>query len=160
MDPALEGWWTLRPSLPERSGRMVQNRINDAGASRRMLERLAPLWIVLRDAARGDASAAELWRSFSDRRATNIRELVASVATAASGLRGELTVDDTADIVWATDEPEVFVLLTNERDRSAEKYGQWLANRWTPDASAGGTQHRQGRTSQLLFEAAGKVILG
>src|SRR5690606_12491382 len=51
-----------------------------AGATREMLERLAPLFVALRDAAGTDVGARELWRRFSDRRAENMRTFVDDVA--------------------------------------------------------------------------------
>lgn len=102
-----------------------------AAACRRMLERLAPLWIVLRDASGSDTAAADLWRSFSDRRAANMRVLVADVAVAAGGLRDGLSVDEAADIVWATNGPEMFVMLTAERGWPPERFERWLADSWT-----------------------------
>lgn len=100
-----------------------------AGATRAMLERLAPLFVVLRDAAGTDDGARDLWRGFADRRARNMRTFVADVA-AAGGLRPGLTVEDAADVVWATNSPELFVMLTAERGWSADRYEAWLAEAW------------------------------
>lgn len=102
-----------------------------ATACRQMLERLAPLWIVLRDASGSDTAAADLWRSFSNRRAANMREFVADVAAAAGGLRDGLSVDDAADIVWATNGPEMFTMLTIERGWPPERFERWLADTWS-----------------------------
>lgn len=102
-----------------------------ATACRRMLERLAPLWIVLRDASGSDPAAADLWRSFSDRRAANMRAFVADVAAAAGGLRNALSVEEAADIVWATNGPEMFVMLTGERGWPPERFERWLADTWS-----------------------------
>ena len=58
-----------------------------------------------------------------------MRRLVEDVA-ATRGLRAGLTVDDAADFVWLTNSPEVYVLLTTERNWSAEHYERWLADLW------------------------------
>jgi AcrR family transcriptional regulator len=100
-----------------------------AAATRAMLERVAPLFVVLRDAAGTDAGARDLWRAFADRRARNMRQFVADVA-AAGGLRPGLSIDEAADVVWATNSPELFVMLTDERGWPADRYEQWLADAW------------------------------
>jgi hypothetical protein len=58
-----------------------------------------------------------------------MRTFVADVA-AAGGLRPGLTVEDAADVVWATNSPELFVMLTAERGWSADRYEAWLAEAW------------------------------
>lgn len=100
-----------------------------ARATAEMLERVAPLHVALRDAAAEDPSAAELWRSFSDRRAANMREFVADVA-AAGALPPGFDVELAADTVWATNSPELYVLLTGERGWSNERFRTWLAATW------------------------------
>lgn len=98
-----------------------------AAATRQMLERLAPLFVALRDAAGTDPAARELWRRFSDRRAENMRVFVADVA-GAGGLRTD--PDEAADAVWATNSPEVYVMLTEERGWTPERYERWLREAW------------------------------
>jgi AcrR family transcriptional regulator len=100
-----------------------------AAATRAMLERLAPLFVALRDAAGTDATARSLWQEFSTRRATNMREFVADVA-GAGGLRNDLSIDVAADTVWATNSPELYVMLTGERGWSSTRYEAWLADLW------------------------------
>jgi AcrR family transcriptional regulator len=100
-----------------------------AAATRDMLGRAAPLFVALRDAAATDPAARELWREFSDRRAANMRLFVADLAEA-GGLRPGLPLDEAADTVWATNSPDVFVLLVGERGWSPERYERWLADSW------------------------------
>jgi AcrR family transcriptional regulator len=100
-----------------------------AHAVRMVQERLAPLVVLLRDAARAEPALSELWHEISTRRANNMRLFTAELA-AAGGLRDGLSIDDAADIVWATNAPDFFVLLVQERGWSPEKFEHWLADAW------------------------------
>ena len=46
---------------------------------------------------------------------------------AARGLRAGLSVDEAADVIWATNSSEFYVLLTVERGWPADGYERWLA---------------------------------
>lgn len=100
-----------------------------AAITRQMLARVAPLYVALRDAAGTDANAKQLWSDFSERRATNMRGFVADIAQA-GGLRDGLSIEDAADTVWATNSPELYIMLTRERQWTAEQYERWLADAW------------------------------
>lgn len=100
-----------------------------ATATRRMLERLAPLFSALRDAAGADPSAADLWRNFSDRRAANMRTFVEDVVSAPGTRRG-IDIDSAADTIWLTNSPEAYLMLTVERGWSPQRYEAWLAETW------------------------------
>lgn len=100
-----------------------------AAATRDMLARVAPLFAALRDAAGTDHSAAEIWQAFSDRRAHNMRAFVEDVASV-NGLRAGLDTDTAADTVWATNSPEIYLMLTAERGWTTDQYEQWLADTW------------------------------
>ena len=100
-----------------------------AGAVRRIQTRMAPLLLALRDASATEPDAKQVWREISDRRAANMRKLVADVE-AAGGLRAGLSVDEAADVIWATNSSEVYVLLTVEREWSPDRYERWLADTW------------------------------
>lgn len=101
-----------------------------AAAMSKTQERLAPLFLARRDASTTDDEARMIWRQISDRRALNMRRLVGDLAETGE-LRGGLTIDDAADTVWATNSPELYVLLTAERGWTAERYEQWLTDSWT-----------------------------
>jgi AcrR family transcriptional regulator len=101
-----------------------------AGATRAMLERVAPLFVVLRDAASSDHIARQVWRSFSERRALNMREFVRDVADAAGGLRDGMSTEEAADTVWVTNSPAVYLMLTDERGWSSRRYERWLLDTW------------------------------
>jgi len=117
-----------------------------AHAVRVVQERLAPLFAHLREAARAEPELAELWQEISTRRAANMRLFTAELA-AAGGLRDGLTIDEAADIIWATNAPEFFLLLVHERGWSLDRFETWLADAWSrlllPDGvkTDGGTHH-------------------
>ena len=48
----------------------------------------------------------------------------------AGGLREGLTINQAADVLWATNSSELYVLLTVERAWSATRYERWLAEAW------------------------------
>ena len=100
-----------------------------ANATADMLARVAPLFTALRDAAGADASAAEIRREFSDRRARNMREFVHDVASV-GGLRAGLDIETAADTVWATNSPEIYLMLTVERGWTTQQFTDWLADVW------------------------------
>ncbi len=94
-------------------------------ALRRIHERLAPLFLVLRDASPAAPEALGAWDDVSRRRAKNMRKLVRDLV-AAGGLRPGVSVEDTADVVWLMNSPDVYVMLTCERGWSPRRYERWL----------------------------------
>ena len=84
--------------------------------------RLAPLVAVLQAAASAESELAELWHEISERRATNMRRFAAQLEST-----GELAVsaDRAADVIWATNSPELYLLLVGQRG-------------WTPTSTATG----------------------
>lgn len=100
-----------------------------AHAVRMIQPRLAPLFRVLREAARGEPELDKLWTEIADRRARNMRLFVTDVA-AAGGLRAGVTLDEAADFVWATNAPEFYLLLVEERGWEPEQFERWLAELW------------------------------
>lgn len=91
--------------------------------------RMAPLFLALRDASSTEPEAKKVWQEISDRRAVNMRKLVSELRDA-GGLRPGLSIDQAADIVWAMNSSEFFVLLVVERGWPAERYARWLADSW------------------------------
>lgn len=100
-----------------------------ATAVREIQARMAPLFMALRDASATEPEASDVWRAISDRRAANMRKLVQELR-AAGGLRAELSVDEAADTIWATNSAELYVLLTGERGWTPDQYERWLADTW------------------------------
>ena len=100
-----------------------------AKAVRDTQARMAPLFLALRDASATEPDAAQVWREISARRAANMRKLARDLA-GAGGLRAGLSIDEAADIIWATNSSELYVLLTAERGWSPDRYQHWLADTW------------------------------
>jgi len=96
---------------------------------RQIQQRLAPLFLALRDASSTEPEAERVWKEISDRRAANMRKLAADLQ-GTGRLRPGLSVDEAADVVWATNSSELFVLLTVERGWSSQRYERWLADSW------------------------------
>lgn len=89
--------------------------------------RLAPLVSVLQAAASAEPALADLWHEIAERRATNMRRLAAELDAT-----GDLAVpvDQAADIIWATNSPELYLLLVGQRGWSAEAYRRFLTDTW------------------------------
>jgi len=100
-----------------------------ARAVREIQVRMAPLHLAVQDASATEPEAQQIWREISDRRAANMRKLAADLK-AAGGLRAGMSIDKAADVIWATNSSELYVLLTAERGWSADEYEDWLAETW------------------------------
>ncbi len=100
-----------------------------ASAMREIQVRMAPLYLALRDASATEPEARRVWQEISDRRAVNMRKLARDLR-AAGGLRADLSIDKAADMIWATNSSELYVLLTTERGWSPDDYETWLADSW------------------------------
>src|ERR1700690_4273008 len=86
-----------------------------ASAMRGIAGRLAPVLSIIQQAAEPELAA--LWRQIADRRAANMRLFAADLAEVSS-----LRVDpaDAADIIWATNAPELYQLLVTQRGWNPE----------------------------------------
>jgi AcrR family transcriptional regulator len=100
-----------------------------ASELRSIHSRLAPLVLALRDAATTEPEAAEVWKRISERRASNMRKLARDLRDA-GGLRDDLTLREAADVLWATNSPDLYSLLVMERGWSPEHYADWLVDTW------------------------------
>ena len=98
-----------------------------ASAIRGIAVRMSPLRAMLQQAAPAEPQLAALWREIADRRHANMRRFVADLATVAT-LRVDL--DEAADIVWATNAPELYQLLVGQRGWTPERYEHFLADAW------------------------------
>lgn len=92
-------------------------------------QRLAPVFLALRDAAATDPECAALWAEISQRRAGNMRRLAADLRSTGE-LREDLSDDQVADIIWSMNSAEYWVLLVRERSWSPEQFAQWLIDAW------------------------------
>lgn len=98
-----------------------------ASAVRVIAARLAPLVAVIQQAGPAEPQLAVLWQEIAERRAANMRRFVAELA-AAEPLR--VSLQEAADIVWATNAPEFYQLVVGQRGWSPERYEQFLADTW------------------------------
>ncbi|MEV0251506.1 helix-turn-helix domain-containing protein [Nocardia sp. NPDC050712] len=93
-------------------------------------QRLAPIFLALRDAAATDASCARVWAEIGDRRARNMREFAADLRGTGQ-LRADLSDDEVADILWSMNATEYWVLLVGERGWTPERFRDWVIEAWT-----------------------------
>ena len=69
-----------------------------------------------------------------------MRLLIADLAQIGQ-LRAGLSVEEAADVIWATNSPEFYMLLVDERGWTPEAFERWQARTWitlllTPDATS------------------------
>jgi AcrR family transcriptional regulator len=91
--------------------------------------RLAPVVSAIHGVASSEPELAKLWKSIARRRARNMR-LFAEDLGATGELRDELSLDEVRDVLWATNSPEFFLLLVDERGWSSDAFARWLADAW------------------------------
>jgi AcrR family transcriptional regulator len=102
-----------------------QLRLN-ARNSRVVKERIAGLLRVIRDGAPVDADVAALWELIQTDFYANQRAVVESVA-AKGALRAGLGVERAADLLWALNHPDVWLLLVGRRGWTPAEFEDWLA---------------------------------
>ncbi|MDQ6686238.1 MAG: TetR/AcrR family transcriptional regulator [Actinomycetota bacterium] len=93
-------------------------------------QRMAPVFLALRDAAATDTDCATLWREIAQRRATNMRAFAADLRGTGE-LRDDLTDDQVADIIWTMNAAEYWDLLVRERGWTPDQFSDWLIDAWT-----------------------------
>lgn len=100
----------------------------------------APLAEALRAAAPTDEGCRATWTALGARRRAGMGVLAGELR-ATGEVRADLTDDDVAHLLWSTDGPELYLLVTS--DRTPEQYAALLADLWTrtllttaPDAAA------------------------
>lgn len=101
-----------------------------ARAVREVQPRLAPIVRVVQEAAATEPALGILWSEISERRARNMRMLVDELA-ATTPLRDGLTRDEAADIIWASNGPELYTLLVGQRGWSPDRFETFLTDLWT-----------------------------
>jgi AcrR family transcriptional regulator len=124
--PALERAWVREVQAEPDLGRKVEMF---AAGVRRLQERVAPLWAVVKEAAKGDAELGAMVDELNGRRAMHMRVFVDHLA-AAGGLRPGLSPEVAADAVWAMNSSEFFALLVLERGWAPEAFEAWVADTW------------------------------
>jgi AcrR family transcriptional regulator len=98
-----------------------------ADALPEILARLAPLVAVVQVAASAEPELASLWHDIAERRAANMQRFAAELA--ATG-RLAIPTREAADIIWATNSPELYSLLVQQRGWTGRQYANWLADTW------------------------------
>ncbi len=93
-------------------------------------QRMAPVFLALRDAASTDTDCAVLWAQIAARRATNMRAFAADLRSTGE-LRDDLTDDQVADVIWSMNAAEYWDLLVRERGWTPGQYADWVADAWT-----------------------------
>lgn len=122
--PLLERAWVqdMRDEPdPRRKLRML------ARNGRLILERVAPIYEVLRGAAAADPQIASLWELHKSQRFAGQRELVRIVG-AGGALRKGLSADVAADTCFAIGSPETYRLLTVDRGWPPDRFERWYAD--------------------------------
>jgi len=100
-----------------------------AEALGRLLPRTVPLAESLRVAGQTDAECRAVWQGLVERRATNMRRFAAELR-ATGELREDLTDEEVARLVWATNSPEFYLLMT-AGGRSGAQYAAAVLDLWT-----------------------------
>ncbi len=137
IETAISGTDDPIPALQRDYVREIQAESNPARkitiyahAVRLIQSRLAPLFAVLREAAKADDDLRQLWTDISQRRAANMRLFAAELA-AADGLRADLTIEQAADIIWSMNASEFYLLLIDQRGWSPDQFESFLTDAWT-----------------------------
>jgi hypothetical protein len=101
-----------------------------AAALAEMCPRTGPVFEALRIAAASEPTCAALHHEIIERRASNMRLLAAELRTTGS-VRGDLSDADLADIVWAMNSADYYLLLVQRRGWTPQHLGEHLAETWT-----------------------------
>ena len=122
--PILERPWVREmrdePDLVKRLQALARN-------GRLILERVAPLYEVLRGAAAADPQVAALWQLNKEQRFGGQRELL-GILIEGDGLREGLTKRTAADILFAIGSPETYRSLVVDRGWSADRFERWYSD--------------------------------
>lgn len=95
-----------------------------------ILERVAPVFEIMRSAAKSEPEVAALLKHILDKRLKNMIRFVESVS-ANGPLRNGLNNMQAGEIVWAMTSTELFQLFIKERGWKKDKYVQWLTETLT-----------------------------
>jgi len=116
-----------RPEVRAALAEQDPERVLDAFAPivSQLLERSASLQRVLASAAEVDAEAASALKEVRRQRITG-QSRIADALAKRRALREGITKSEAADIIYAFMSPEMYLLLTEERGWSPERYEGWL----------------------------------
>jgi AcrR family transcriptional regulator len=121
--PILQRTWVQQ--MRDETDRSRQLQIL-ARNGRLILERVTPIYEVLRGAAAADSAIASLWKLNKAQRFAGQNEML-RILTARNPLRGGLTLKIAADILFTIGSPETYRLLTVDRGWSADRFERWYA---------------------------------
>jgi AcrR family transcriptional regulator len=96
---------------------------------RPMLERLAPIWQVVIEAAPTDPDLRSLVAELQERHAGSMRLVIDHLADTGR-LRPAISKQTARDVVWAMNSPEFYRLLVVGRRWTGEEFENWLADAW------------------------------
>jgi len=91
---------------------------------RLILERIAPVYEVLRGAAAADPEITALWKGYKAQRYEGQRVLLGILLQPGS-LRAGLTMSAAADILFTIGSPETYMSLVHDRGWSGEQFDRW-----------------------------------
>lgn len=92
-------------------------------------QRMAPVFLALRDAAQTDEACRTLWTDISARRARNMGDFAADLRSTGE-LREDLDDQRVADIIWSMNATEYWILLVHERGWSSDDFRDWISDSW------------------------------
>lgn len=95
-----------------------------------ILERVAPVFEIVRMAAKTETDIANLLKHMLEERFHNL-EILVDFLSKNHPLRNGLDNTQATEIVWTMTSPEVFSLLTKDRGWTKEKYVTWLGDALT-----------------------------
>ena len=87
----------------------------------------APILLLVRDAAEGDAVLRQLRDEMDDDRLRRMTDNARRLAVAGH-LRPGLTIAEAADILWTYSAPELYELLVIRRRMPPERFGRFVAD--------------------------------
>jgi TetR/AcrR family transcriptional regulator, regulator of autoinduction and epiphytic fitness len=90
-----------------------------------IMTRAAPFFEIMRSAAKTEKDIDDLLQHLLVERLENMVAFVRQIA-ANGGLREGMDVATAAELVWTITSPEVYLLLTRDREYSKERYAVWL----------------------------------
>jgi AcrR family transcriptional regulator len=92
-----------------------------------ILERVAPVFEIIRSAAMKETDIADLLKNVLDQRMKNLRAVSQHLAALGSFREG-LDEAQATEIIWVITSPEVFSLLLKDRGWTKEHYVHWLSD--------------------------------
>jgi AcrR family transcriptional regulator len=87
--------------------------------------RVAPLMLLVREAAVTDADAAAVWQQMLDERLARMAGHARRLADDGH-LRAGVPVEEARDVLWLYSAPEVYELLVVRRGWSPRRFGSWV----------------------------------